>query len=839
MDEAPTLPCPEIAPLRRRVAAFLDVEPAQVGLCHDLDGIKGAAAEHEAVVIVEPDRELSSDPSARRSIGEIVDQCREAGLHVAWFGHGRDEPTGYHRSTAVVLVGPKSLDAFTFTGIEGFSVAGSDFTPATGEGSPKKVAIVTSELHGPMHNGGIGTSYTALAEALVEDGQTVTVVYVGEHLSEEPMEHWVEHYAAKGIRVVPIGVEKSSAIRWQYEWPRRSWLAMRWLREQDADPATRLDVIHFPECNGHGFHTVAARKAGLAFDDTVLCTGAHSSTRWIYEAAGNPFFSMSQVALDFMEEQCLTGSDVVVSPSAYLIQWMRNTGWELPAATYAQQNVQPQTARGGVDEPLDDPLPDAAPIRELVFFGRLETRKGIHTFCDALDLMGSAMNGVSVTFMGKITDLEGVASDVYLAERARKWDFDHQILSTLDQTGANAYLQGEGRLAVMPSPVDNSPNTVLECIGLKIPFLASQAGGIPELIDPRDIAVSTFHHPVFERRPEALADKLEAILTNGTRPARRAVSSSGNEAAWCAWHRQLQGPEPFREQSAPKALCETCESIGLLLLGDAKDPSVGFPVDSEAESEWLLVLDAAAAVDPDKLSQWLEAASNTGGDLVTGFHHGDPEASEPLDYPVGPAALLSTFVNCFGPGPFLIRSETLRKLGGVEALPTDLTDLRPFFLRALQQGTDFGFVPEPLGAYPFPVDERARSGEEPPLDEALVDVLLDDASPAVKFLLRFSGAKQERAESMMQDYYDMKYRVEEGYDKLQATFEDQTKWLVEREAVLAQTEDELDKARAESEKRATAATKAKEQLAKLKKERDQFKAASEKRKGLLARILGK
>ena len=41
------------------------------------------------------------------------------------------------------------------------------------------------------------------------------------------------------------------------------------------------------------------------------------------------------------------------------------------------------------------------------------------------------------------------------------------------------------RLAIMPSIVENRPNTVVECAAHGIPFLASNVGAIPEIVSER------------------------------------------------------------------------------------------------------------------------------------------------------------------------------------------------------------------------------------------------------------------------------------------------------------------------------------------------------------------
>ena len=129
-----------------------------------------------------------------------------------------------------------------------------------------------------------------------------------------------------------------------------------------------------------------------------------------------------------------------------------------------------------------------------MFFGRLETRKGLELFCDALDLVADDPEPPEfrVCFMGSETHVEGIPARDYLRERARSWPWRVRVESGLNQPQAVAYIREPGRLVVMPSPVDNSPNTVLEALGLGIPFITSRGGGIPELIHPLDLELATF-----------------------------------------------------------------------------------------------------------------------------------------------------------------------------------------------------------------------------------------------------------------------------------------------------------------------------------------------------------
>ena len=132
----------------------------------------------------------------------------------------------------------------------------------------------------------------------------------------------------------------------------------------------------------------------------------------------------------------------------------------------------------------------------------MEIRKGLKIFCDALDELCAdrADRKFEVTFLGKETQLYGRSSIGYISDRSKAWSVPWHIVSNKYQGAAIEYLQGAGRLAVISSLADNFPNTVLECVGAGVPLLASNVGGIPEIIDPADR-----ENVCFEPRPDVLA----------------------------------------------------------------------------------------------------------------------------------------------------------------------------------------------------------------------------------------------------------------------------------------------------------------------------------------------
>jgi hypothetical protein len=179
------------------------------------------------------------------------------------------------------------------------------------------------------------------------------------------------------------------------------------------------------------------------------------------------------------ERTALGLADLVVSPSAWLLQWMREHDWPVPADAQVIQYLREWVAFG--EEPPRPPAP--APVRRLAFFGQLREGKGIRIFVDALHALDARLrDGVELLFLGNARGRwtpESISAALPGGVEAR-------FETLLDRDGALAELRRPGTLAVMPSLLDNSPNTVAECIEHGIPFVATDVGGVAELVAERD-----------------------------------------------------------------------------------------------------------------------------------------------------------------------------------------------------------------------------------------------------------------------------------------------------------------------------------------------------------------
>jgi glycosyltransferase involved in cell wall biosynthesis len=418
-------------------------------------------------------------------------------------------------------------------------------------GGRPSVCIVTSELIGPFNNGGIGTSMTGLAQTLAASGFPVTILYTGGHFeTESERARWRRSYAGIGITLVwlvDVSAERLGGplARCGFAAP---WHVYRYLR------AHRFDVVQFNDCMGEGFYCLAARRLGTAFRDTVMFVGLHSPSQWIFEINQTLPSAPLHAAFNYAERLSVKCADVLWGPSRYLIDWARRNGFDPPDGTYVQKYVLPTLPLFGPSAPASPPHRQAVRPREIVFFGRLEERKGLRTFCEALHILGDALceGGIKVTFLGKEGTVGDTPSLDYLSEQAGRWRFQHRVISNYGQQEAVAHLKSGNAVAVMASPADNSPCTIYEAMALGIPFIAARTGGIPELVDERD------HEAVlFEPWAEALAARLAGVIRGGIAPARAAEAPGDIARRWVSAFEsrgELARPVPPRSQRLPSVV---------------------------------------------------------------------------------------------------------------------------------------------------------------------------------------------------------------------------------------------------------------------------------------------
>jgi len=378
-------------------------------------------------------------------------------------------------------------------------------------------------------NSGIGTFYSSLADFLVQKGHAVTVLYTDVAVSDSPAyTRWKTQVEKRGLRAIRLGAYpvhlRLSALA------QRSYQVYEYLKQHQ----TEFDVVHFTDWEGTGYYSLLAKKDGLAFLSKVFIVGIHGPWRWV-KAANNPhassyaLTSAEDMETDWMEKKSVEMADMAWSPSSDIVKWLESQGWAMPISTFKMAYL---PGREILQMKAKNNIEDGSDVSELVFFGRLETRKGLELFADALDRLSVTrpeFAGTKITFLGSTANIGNQTATDYIDARFVKgaWPFKLVYISHKDRKGALEYLHEPARVAVMPSIVDNTPYTVYECLVSSIPFIASDIPSIASIIAPEDRA-----DVLFEPNAVSLALKLADVLDNGARRAKSSLNLDEIQASW-------------------------------------------------------------------------------------------------------------------------------------------------------------------------------------------------------------------------------------------------------------------------------------------------------------------
>ncbi|MGX9966005.1 glycosyltransferase [Roseomonas sp. F4] len=657
-----------------------------------------------------------------------------------------------------------------------------------------KICIASPDIVGPIRNGGVGTACTALAQFLASEGHDVTLFYTSTYFENGTRAQWEAFYRGYGVTLLYLEADSRPPV---HRTPgiqdedniARSYHVYRQLRDTD------FDLIHFVDYIGAGYFTALARSQGLCLANTLLAVTTHSPTLWSRIANLAPVDDLSHMVRDRMERRLIELCDLVLSPSHYMLDWLSENGFVLPARRHVIPNLMPRR-QDAVMRPAA-----SAPVREIVFFGRIEPRKGLLLFCDAIDRIRDRLPAdVTITFLGKT----GGAYPADLVQaRGQRWQRPVQILSDLDTFQANDYLAQPGRLAVLAALTDNSPYTVLECLSHRVPFISSDVGGIAELI-----ATESQAETLFAPTPAGLATRLLAVLAKpGVQPAQPAPAIAQAEQDFRDLHnalgkevaeRRRQPAQPSRRKpmvsvivlhfERPVELAQAIAGLDqqdyprmevIVVDNGSRSPEARASLDAlEAEGrpnlrvmrmpenlyepaarnagaaaaagEYLLFMDDDNVPKPQEVETFVRAAQQGGADLLTCFND---QFSTPAPPAMAEEALkrfvvfgdfgpLGLILNSYGDLNCFVRRDRFLAIGGfvVDGRFNHAEDWR-FFAKAWSRGLKMDVVPEALiwyrtgeGGWGDGWRKRDRSGAM----ARAAEVYLEVAPPEVKPFLRLA-----------------------------------------------------------------------------------------------------
>ena len=373
----------------------------------------------------------------------------------------------------------------------------------------------------------------------------------------------------------------------------------------------------------------------------------------------------------------------------------------------------------------------------------------------------------------------------------------------MDQPSAMRYLREPGRLAVIPSLMENSPYTVLECLGSRIPFLASRVGGIPELIADADIEHATFS-PVTAQ----LAGLLSRTLQAGIRAWRPAAEADATEKSWVNWHNALRAEAvaapatasaptntldlplvtvcvahfnrpQFLKQSLASLEAQDYPNFEVIVVddGSTQPEAIQYLAEIEpklnqrnwrivrqenrylsaarntgvrnARGEYVMFMDDDNYARPEEISTFIKVARHTGADVVTccmEYFEGK-DAPRPTGKPVtrwvplGPEVASGFFRNCYGDANCLVKKSTFEKLGGFTEIHGVTHEDWEFLANAALKGCHLEVIPESLFHYRYTPDSMIRATNKYRNHLRHIRAYLNQVPPAMhNILLMAQGA---------------------------------------------------------------------------------------------------
>jgi glycosyltransferase involved in cell wall biosynthesis len=353
---------------------------------------------------------------------------------------------------------------------------------------PGSICLVTNDLDHIVRNSGIGTYYSLVAPLLANAGWRVHILYLGyadnlEGLAQAPINLRREGIGFSLLRDfdTPKVLQARSLIGCHGEVePGKGVRILHALEELHR--VHHFDLIEFPDWLAWGFRTIQARRTGRCLGSARLCVKLHGTSAWQRESNHSWPDGPGELSLDFRERYAFENADVQMAPSRYMVDYVEQQGWRIGDAVVAYPFPEPvvPTRRNNAEQP-----------NEVVFFGRLELRKGLDLFLDAVKHLPGETD---VTFLGRDTVLpSGLLATAYIEQRMGGRPF--KLITNLMRVPALKYLAAENRLAVIASRSETFGFTVAECAVNGVPFVAARAGGTCEVIPEPEIQESLFFDP--------------------------------------------------------------------------------------------------------------------------------------------------------------------------------------------------------------------------------------------------------------------------------------------------------------------------------------------------------
>jgi glycogen synthase len=326
-----------------------------------------------------------------------------------------------------------------------------------------RLGIVTPEYAGvTSYTGGIGSQYAMLAPELVRQGHEVNVVTTSPDVARR--------HEREGVRFELVATDGIVTLR-PLLWALRNHRALARLGSPD--------LVLGCEYGGGSWRYARGRRPA------PLVTHLHSSTiqiartsEWLLRQRLLPVTVLARV----LERGQARRSDGLVAPTRSILAWSRRL-WNLGdiPADVVPNTVDIARVRALRDGEPPDGFPAGGPV--IAYFGRLETRKGVHVLVRAMRDVWARVPDAQLVLFGADNPWRGGSMRAHLLELAGPSETRLHLLGPHPPERLLPALAAADVVA-LPSLWENFATAALEAMALGSTMVVTSGTGFDEFIRP-------------------------------------------------------------------------------------------------------------------------------------------------------------------------------------------------------------------------------------------------------------------------------------------------------------------------------------------------------------------
>ncbi len=474
-----------------------------------------------------------------------------------------------------------------------------------------KIWFLTNE-YPPFYGGGIATYVQTCARMLAEAGHQVTVF-----VNDQKMPALELNGKLRIIRVLMNGALESLNFSLNYFYELADILAKAVIEQIKIDGAAP-DIIESQDSMGIAYYLLQKKLLSTGFLEHIpIVVHLHTPLFEVARANRQNRFNFNNYFMFFREKSSILSAGSLICPSNFLKKQLESI---LPVK---KVEVMPL--------PLpyfDRALPaseDVPPKNDLLFFGRLEYRKGIVQFIEQAAQLWEAGQNFSLTVVGK--DMLFEPKRKFLGQELRQTYQKHvtagrlQFIDQLSPPDLYKLILGS-KIVLIPSTYENFPYSCVEAMALGKPILCSAGGGQAEMVGTDGSCGMVFDWSITDDlkiKLQAMLDKSDTELKNMGQQARVKIetlcSREQNAAARIKYYTEVIKSEkpvkvfPFVNNPIPGDLPALKDSrrgfitVVVILNNEIKNllPTVRSILTESYEEKELLIIDNASS-DPQAKS---------------------------------------------------------------------------------------------------------------------------------------------------------------------------------------------------------------------------------------------